>query len=200
MELKKRQKEHRKAIEHAGVQAWLHRPARQTLEVVGKEMDRINNLAAHTELVQLSTRLKASLTSSGQLFEQVDHQAASQGPRARKTRSSGQLRLGKVLDKSSYMPTRPHTYTHTYVIPVLSSPTPAPPGTPRSKFAESLPLRALLPHGGSKAPSTVTRISSQTHPILVTVGTFHPGLYHEGIESAIVTRIRLPARPASCGS
>ena len=38
-------------------------------------------------------------------------------------------------------------------------------------------------------PSAVTRISSQTHPMLVTVETFHPGLCHEGIESATVTRI-----------
>ena len=38
-------------------------------------------------------------------------------------------------------------------------------------------------------PSTVTRISSQLHPILVTVDTFHPGLCHEGIENVTVTRI-----------
>ena len=62
VELKKRQKEHRKAIEHAGIPAGLHMHAWQALKVLCKEMDRVNNLAAHTELVQLSTRLKASLT------------------------------------------------------------------------------------------------------------------------------------------
>ena len=43
--------------------------------------------------------------------------------------------------------------------------------------------------------TTVTRISSQRHPILVTVDTFHPGLCHEGIEGATVTRIAFLSGP-----
>ena len=43
--------------------------------------------------------------------------------------------------------------------------------------------------------STVTKISFQTHPILVTVDAFQPGLCHEGIENATVTRIAFLSGP-----
>ena len=74
VELKKRQKEHRKAIEHVwgpssktprASAAWI--PGLATacdIFLRCKEMDHINNLAAHKELAQPSTHERASLEPS----------------------------------------------------------------------------------------------------------------------------------------
>ena len=74
------------------------------------------------------------------------------------------------------------------IIPFFGS-RPPPSGTPRSKYAEFCDC-AYFSHMAAPKPSTVTKISSQTCPILVTMDTVQPGLCHEGIENATVARRR----------
>ena len=67
-----------------------------------------------------------------------------------------------------------------------------------SRFANPSPNPcdcAHFSHMSAPEPSTVTRISSQTHPILVTVDTFKPRLRHEGMKSATATRIAFLTGP-----
>ena len=80
------------------------------------------------------------------------------------------------------------------MIPVLGSLTHPPPPPPSPRHAQ-VQICAHLSHIAAPKPSTVTRISSQTHPILVTVDTVHPGLCREGVESATVTRIAFLSGP-----
>ena len=73
-------------------------------------------------------------------------------------------------------------YIYTHMIPVFGSPARPPP--PACDCPHFSPMAA-------PTPSTVTRISSQTQPILVTVDTLQPRLRHED---------RVPDRPDACDS
>ena len=93
------------------------------------------------------------------------------------------------------------------MIPVLGSPRRPPPPPPWYPHpARPGPIMpnpcdcAHFSHMAAPKPSTVTRSSSPTHPILVTVDAFHRGFCHEGIEHATVNchQDRVPVRPASC--
>ena len=97
-------------------------------------------------------------------------------------------------DIHTYVGIYMYIYIYMYMIPVLGSPNPPPPPPPLppARPSPNMPNPCDCAYFSRMAApkSTATRISSQTHPILVTMDAFQPGLRHEGIEKATVIRRR----------